>query len=376
MFAAALYVDADGFTDGKTLVETQEKAGDGFNIEKIKRSDSLFVAKIPSIVFEAGDRIYVKDTLENLQEYQELLGLSLFEEEVAEAVETEIGSEVKLAEVVITSGSLLDHTTLNAQQFTNRFNLLPIALHGGKTGAELTGDISLKPLSPGDVVLVQGSSESIDNLKTNANMLVIENETLDLTRRRSFLPLYIMLAVVVTAATGLLPISIAAMLGLAAMLIFKAMKWSDVGNAMSIPIIMLIVASLSLGNALELTGGSDFLAESFVFLTQTMSMGMILSVLMLLMALLTNMVSNNAAAVIGTPIAINIAQQLGAPPEAFVLAVLFGANMSFITPIGYQTNLLIMGAGGYSFNDFVKLGLPLAFIMWVALSIILPILYF
>jgi di/tricarboxylate transporter len=154
------------------------------------------------------------------------------------------------------------------------------------------------------------------------------------------------------------------------------MKWSDVGNAMSIPIIMLIVASLSLGNALELTGGSDFLAESFVFLTQAMSMGMILSVLMLLMALLTNMVSNNAAAVIGTPIAINIAQQLGAPPEAFVLAVLFGANMSFITPIGYQTNLLIMGAGGYSFNDFVKLGLPLALIMWIALSIILPILYF
>ena len=124
IFEAALYVDADGFTDGKTLVEIQEKAGDGFDIEKIKRSDSLFVAKIPSIVFEAGDRIYVKDTLENLQEYQELLGLSLFEEEVAEAVETEIGSEVKLAEVVITSGSLLDHTTLNAQQFTNRFNLL------------------------------------------------------------------------------------------------------------------------------------------------------------------------------------------------------------------------------------------------------------
>jgi len=226
------------------------------------------------------------------------------------------------------------------------------------------------------VVLFQGSSESIDNLKTNANMLVIENETLDLTRKRSFLPLYIMLAVVVTAASGLLPISIAAMLGLAAMLIFKAMKWSDVGNAMSIPIIMLIVASLSLGNALELTGGSDFLAESFVFLTQAMSMGMILSILMLLMALLTNVVSNNAAAVIGTPIAINIAQQLGAPPEAFVLAVLFGANMSFITPIGYQTNLLIMGAGGYSFNDFIKLGLPLAFIMWAALSIILPILYF
>ena len=120
---------------------------------------------------------------------------------------------------------------------------------------------------------------------------------------------------------------------------------------------------------------SDYLAELFVYATSSMSVALILSTLMLLMAVLTNIVSNNAAAVIGTPIAINIAQQLGASPEPFVLAVLFGANMSFVTPIGYKTNLLIMGAGGYKFNDFVKVGLPLAFIMWVAFSIILPVLY-
>ena len=375
IFEAALYVDADGFTDGKTLVEIQEKAGNDFIIEKIKRSDSLFVAKIPSIMFEAGDRIYVNDTLENLQEYQQLLGLSLFEEEVAEEAETEIGSEVQLAEVVITSGSFLDHTSLNAQHFSSRFNLLPIAVHSGSTGIELKGEIAAKTLTPGDVVLVQGSLEAIENLKTNSNMLVIENEDLDLGTKRSFVPLYIMVGVAGLAASNLLPISIAAMLGLIGMLVFRLMKWSDVGNAMNIPIIMLIVASLSLGNALEITGGSDYLAELFVYATSSMSVALILSTLMLLMAVLTNVVSNNAAAVIGTPIAINIAQQLGASPEPFVLAVLFGANMSFVTPIGYKTNLLIMGAGGYKFNDFVKVGLPLAFIMWVAFSIILPVLY-
>ena len=375
IFEAALYVDADGFTDGKTLVEIQEKAGNDFIIEKIKRSDSLFVAKIPSIMFEAGDRIYVNDTLENLQEYQQLLGLSLFEEEAAEEAETEIGSEVQLAEVVITSGSFLDHTSLNAQHFSSRFNLLPIAVHSGSTGIELKGEIAAKTLTPGDVVLVQGSLEAIENLKTNSNMLVIENEDLDLGTKRSFIPLYIMVGVAGLAASNLLPISIAAMLGLIGMLVFRLMKWSDVGNAMNIPIIMLIVASLSLGNALEITGGSDYLAELFVYTTSSMSVALILSTLMLLMAVLTNVVSNNAAAVIGTPIAINIAQQLGASPEPFVLAVLFGANMSFVTPIGYKTNLLIMGAGGYKFNDFVKVGLPLAFIMWVAFSIILPVLY-
>ena len=375
IFEAILNVNEGEFTEGKTLSEVQEKAGSNFKIDKIKRSDSLFVAKIPSVMFEAGDRIYVNDTLENLQEYQQLLGLSLFEEEAAEEVETEIGSEVQLAEVVITSGSFLDHTSLNAQSFSSRFNLLPIAVHSGSTGIELKGEIAAKTLTPGDVVLVQGSLEAIENLKTNSNMLVIENEDLDLGTKRSFIPLYIMVGVAGLAASNLLPISIAAMLGLIGMLVFRLMKWSDVGNAMNIPIIMLIVASLSLGNALEITGGSDYLAELFVYTTSSMSVALILSTLMLLMAVLTNVVSNNAAAVIGTPIAINIAQQLGASPEPFVLAVLFGANMSFVTPIGYKTNLLIMGAGGYKFNDFVKVGLPLAFIMWVAFSIILPVLY-
>ena len=160
------------------------------------------------------------------------------------------------------------------------------------------------------------------------------------------------------------------------MLLAGTLRWSDVGNSMNIPVIMLIVASLSLGTALEITGGSDFIANWFVYLTASFPVPVMLSILMLLMALLTNVVSNNAAAVLGTPVAINIAIQLGAPIEPFVLSVLFGANMSFVTPIGYKTNLLIMGAGGYTFNDFVKLGMPLAFIMWVVLSITLPILYF
>ena len=100
-----------------------------------------------------------------------------------------------------------------------------------------------------------------------------------------------------------------------------------------------------------------------------------LSIFMLIMAILTNVVSNNAAAVIGTPIAIAIAQQLNVAPEPFVLAVLFGANMSYVTPYGYQTNLLILSAGGYKFSDFLKIGIPLTVIMWVGFSIVLPLLY-
>ena len=375
VFEASLYVNQGEFSDGKTLAEIQERAGDGFNIDKIKRSDSLFVAKIPSVIFEPGDRIYVRDSLENLQNYQEILGLSLFEEEQNKNIEQEQDEETRLAEVVITGGSLLDHTSLSSQHFASRFNLIPLGIHSGTTGARLTGNITATTLSPGDVVLVQGTSEAINNLKSNSKLLVIEKDKFDLATKRSFFPLYIMLGVTIMAATGLMPISVAAMAGLLIMLLVGTLTWTNVGNSMNIPVIMLIVASLSLGTALELTGGSDFIANWFVYLTSSLSIPIILSVLMLLMAILTNVVSNNAAAVLGTPIAINIALQLGAPIEPFVLSVLFGANMSFVTPIGYQTNLLIMGAGGYAFNDFVKLGIPLLLIMWITLSITLPLLY-
>jgi len=375
VFEASLYVNQGEFSDGKTLAEIQEMAGDGFNIDKIKRSDSLFVAKIPSIIFEPGDRIYVRDSLDNLQNYQEILGLSLFEEEQNKNIEQEQDEETRLAEVVITGGSLLDHTSLSSQHFASRFNLIPLGIHSGTTGARLTGNITATTLNPGDVVLVQGTSEAINNLKSNSKLLVIEKDKYDLATKRSFSPLYIMLGVTIMAATGLMPISVAAMTGLLIMLLVGTLTWTNVGNSMNIPVIMLIVASLSLGTALELTGGSDFIANWFVYLTSSFSIPIILSVLMLLMAILTNVVSNNAAAVLGTPIAINIALQLGAPIEPFVLSVLFGANMSFVTPIGYQTNLLIMGAGGYAFNDFVKLGIPLLLIMWITLSITLPLLY-
>ena len=375
VFEASLYVNQGEFSDGKTLAEIQERAGDGFNIDKIKRSDSLFVAKIPSVIFEPGDRIYVRDSLENLQNYQEILGLSLFEEEQNKNIEQEQDEETRLAEVVITGGSLLDHTSLSSQHFASRFNLIPLGIHSGTTGARLTGNITATTLNLGDVVLVQGTSEAINNLKSNSKLLVIEKDKFDLAAKRSFFPLYVMLGVTIMAATGLMPISVAAMAGLLIMLLAGTLTWTNVGNSMNIPVIMLIVASLSLGTALELTGGSDFIANWFVYLTSSLSIPIILSVLMLLMAILTNVVSNNAAAVLGTPIAINIALQLGAPIEPFVLAVLFGANMSFVTPIGYQTNLLIMGAGGYAFNDFVKLGIPLLLIMWITLSITLPLLY-
>ena len=282
----------------------------------------------------------------------------------------------QLAEIVVVQGSPLVDRTLNASRFTDRYQLVTIALHqAGRTVHTLRKDIGDIFLQVGDILLVQGAREQLAQIKRNGDLLVLD-ATADLPMtKKAPLALVIMGLVIVSAAIGLLPIAISAVAGALLMLLFGVLAWRDIGNALSSAVIMIVVVSLALGMALTKTGATTWLADLYLFLTAGLSPEAMLSGLILLMALLTNIVSNNAAAVIGTPVAISIANGLGLPAEAFVLAVLFGANMSYATPIAYKTNLLVMNAGGYTFGDFVRIGLPLTLIMWLSLSWLLPRLY-
>jgi di/tricarboxylate transporter len=349
-------------------------------VDKIQRTESLFLAKLPSVKLQPGDKLFVKDTPENLKQYEQELGATLFNVSDSEHPiddDTPLKAEgQQLAEVVVTRGSPLHLRSLAAARFSASYGLVPLALHRARaSSAQVTGDLNLIRLRAGDVLLVQGSSESINNLKDSGSMLVLDGTT-DLPHtHRAKRALAVMGFVVIAAATGLLPISVSALIGLGLMLATGCLNWRDAVSALSIPVIMIIVASLALGTALVETGMAAYLAESFVSATSAMPTAFILSAFLLLMTIMTNIVSNNAAAAIGTPIAIGIAQKLGVPTEPFILAVLFGANMSFATPYGYQTNLLILSAGGYKFADFLRVGIPLTVIMWIGFSLALPMLY-
>jgi len=159
------------------------------------------------------------------------------------------------------------------------------------------------------------------------------------------------------------------------LLLTKCLDWKEASSALSTQVILIVAASLALGSAMMMTGGAEYIAQVFVALSYGLPPGGVLSALMLLLAVLTNIVSNNAAAVIGTPIAISVASQLNLSPEPFILAVLFGANLSYATPMAYKTNLLVMNAGGYKFSDFMRIGIPLILLMWVTLSLLLIWLY-
>ncbi len=380
IFNAQLHVKEGGFADGKSLSEVLAKADGSLRIEKIQRSESLFLAKLPSVTILPGDRLFVKDTPDNLKHFEQILGATLYnisdiEHPINE--ETPLKAEgQQLAEVVVTRGSPLHLRSLTAANFSNSYGLLPLALHRARSSdSQKSNDLNLTRLRAGDVLLVQGSGEAINNLKDSGSMLVLDGTTDLPQRHHAKRSLFIMGGVIALAALGILPIAVSALLGLGLMIATGCLSWRDAVGALSIPVIMIIVTSLALGKALMDTGMAFYLANTFVSTASVLPIPMVLSAFMLLMTIMTNLVSNTAAAAIGTPIAISIAQQLEVSPEPFILAVLFGANMSFATPYGYQTNLLVMSAGGYKFTDFLRIGIPLTLIMWCGFSIVLPMLY-
>jgi di/tricarboxylate transporter len=161
---------------------------------------------------------------------------------------------------------------------------------------------------------------------------------------------------------------LASAVGVAAMLLTGCLGWREATDALSSKVIMIVVASLALGEALTATGMIASAGYGLAFLHEYVPSIVTLGALMLMMTVITNFVSNNAAAIIGTPVAIAMAATMGVDPRPFVLAVLFGCNLCYATPVAYQTNLLVMSAGGYRFNDFVRAGLPLTILMWAVLT--------
>ncbi len=379
-FSGQLRIKEGGFAAGRKLPEVLARTHGRMRVDKVQRGESLFLAKLPSLVLQPGDRLLVKDSPENLKHYESELGATLYgmsESEHPVDDETSLAAAgQQLAEVVITRGSPLHQRNLGSTGFSSSYGLLPLAIHRARAPrSQVTGDLGQTLLRAGDVLLVQGTRDAIDRLKASGNMLVLDGTT-DLPHTgRANTALAIMGFVVISAALGWFPISVSAVIGIGLMLATRCMTWRDAVGALSIPVIMIIVASLALGEALLLTGMAQYLAAGFVGLVSGMAVPVILSAFLLIMSVLTNIVSHNAAAVIGTPIAIAIANGLNIDPEPFILAVMFGSNMSFVTPYGYQTNLLILGAVGYKFSDFMRVGIPLSLVLWLGFSIVLPLLY-
>lgn len=279
-----------------------------------------------------------------------------------------------LAEVMVAPASGLIGLTL--PQIGFRYKTHCIVLGIQRRARMIRSRMTNIRLDAGDVLLIQGQHDDIAHLRQSRDVVLLEWSAeeipkLDHAKRATL----IFLAVIASAGTGVVPIVVAAMIGAAAMCVTGVLTTRQALQAADAKIITTIAAALALGVALNETGGAHYLAGILLTALAGAPTTVVLSAFFLLVALLSNVISTKTAAVLFTPIAIDIANSLGAPPAAFAVAVVFAANCSFASPLGYQTNLLVIGPGHYRFADFIRCGVPLVILLWIVFSVVAPMFY-
>jgi di/tricarboxylate transporter len=325
------------------------------------------------IILSAGDIIIVAATREALTKALSAGSANVpsHPKDETPSAEKEIEVDFNLAEVIVSPGSRFVGRTVQGAniRFTEGVVVMGVQRNSRMQHREFR-DIRLEP---GDTLLIGGTVDAINRLRSSRDLLLLEWSAAAVPMRR-FAPraITIFTLVVLTASTGILPIMVASLAGVFAMFAASCLNIRQAARTFDGRIFMLVAAALAGAVALEKTGGASYLANGVVTLFEGQSPTVILSAFFLATAVLTNFLSNNATAVLFTPIAIKVALAIGAPPEAFIAGVIFAANCSFATPVGYQTNLLVMGPGHYRFADFIKAGSPLVILMWLAYSFVGP----
>lgn len=281
------------------------------------------------------------------------------------------GGERVLAETMIPPASRFIGQTLPQVGF--RFKTHCIVLGVQRRSRMIRSQLTEIRLQAGDVLLVQGRPDDVQALRTNQDVLLIEWSAAELpAHHHAKRAATVLIGVVIVAATGLVPIVMAGLTGAAAMVGLGVLNIRQAFRAVDTKILTMIPAALAMGAALHITGGAHFAANSVMGMFEGAGSWAVLSVFFITLVVLTNVISSQALAVLFTPIAVDLAISINAPIEAFAVAVVFAANCSFASPIGYQTNLMVMGPGHYRFGDFARAGIPLILLIWLVFSLFLP----
>lgn len=349
----------------------------GSRLILVQRKEHSHVSPFGDLEIREGDTLVIlatRDALGLAQGAFPHLMFNLSGEDLPEDEEERkkwLSRDQMVTEVMITPGSRLVGQTLEEAGFRARFGCLVLGVE--RRSRVIRRRLTGSTLRAGDVLVVQGDHEALEALRVHRGLIVLDGATRPVPSARSAeMAGAIFAGTVAAAATGILPIAGAAIVGVALMLATGVLTVRQATAALDRRIFFMVGASLALGAAMTRTGAAIQLAHGVIGLTGDAGPAVTLSVLFLLVALLTNVLSNNATAILFTPIALGLADSLHAPFLPFALAVLFGANSSFATPIGYQTNLLVMGPGHYRFNDFLRAGTPLVLLLWIVFSFFVP----
>jgi di/tricarboxylate transporter len=367
---------------GQTLRSTELQRKFDVDVLELIRHSEHFPQPLADKILAAGDILIVCGSRENLLKIRDERGLDILPDvkfnqalPETESLETELSSgEEKIAEVLILSNSRLNGTTLKDLRFRQRYNATVLAIRrGSEVLRERLGKV---PLRFGDLLLVQGPRESFLGLQTSRELLVLEQRDVESLRQdKAWIALAIILGVIVVSALDWMPILVASLVGVILMVITGCLKPGELYGAVRWDIIFLLAGLIPLGIAMDNSGTTKWLADQLLAAGGHLSGFWILTFFYLATSLLTEILSNNASVVLMIPVAVEVAKALSLNPLAFMFAVTFAASNSYMTPIGYQTNTMVYGPGGYKFLDFTRVGVPLNLILTILTPLLIVWLY-
>ena len=371
-FITKIIINDNSKLIGKKANEGTLEGLENSKILMIQRGEHAEHGPFYSFILEQGDILVISTSREQLTSIlsQNIGSIESFDENE----EDKDSKNQVITEAMVTPSSSLVGNTIENISFRYRYGCIVIGLE--RKSKIITTNIGELPLEPGDTLLIQGDKKSIKALRTKSDLLPMEWTTSEIQNNDiAKISIFIFLSVVLLGAFEVLPLVVASLIGVVSMITFKVLSVRQVLRSVDNNLLLLIVTSLALGKVIQVTGAANFLSEWLLLVLDGSSPLTILLCFYALVSLTTNFISNNACAVLFTPIAIDIAEKLNVDPKIFAIALIFSVNTSFATPLAYQTNLLVMGPGHYKFIDYVKFGLPLTFICWIVFFLIFPVIY-
>jgi di/tricarboxylate transporter len=349
----------------------------GLDIIETRRGKSIFSLPAGDFKIEEGDILKVRCNVEKIKELKDRLRVALNTSSVKIGDSDVQEANTTILELVITSDSEFAGKSLREMDFRRRFRAVPLAiLHREEVLHENLHDVQLKA---GDVVLTEIKSHRVDSLKkmemSQASPFIIltEEGVIDFDRNKFLIVGSVILSVVALAAFDVLSIAILAAMGACALVLTRTINMRELYSSIEWRIVFLLAGALSLGVAMKNSGLAGLISDSLIDNLGGWGPVAILSGLYITTSLLTELMSNNATAALIAPIAITTAEKLDVSPYPFLIAVMFAASASFMTPIGYQTNTMVYSAGQYKFKDFFRIGLWMNLLYWVLATLLIPL---
>ncbi len=356
-FLSELVVLDDSPFAGQTLAQLQLASRFDVEVLEIVRDGRHFTTALAERPLQAGDILMILTNAEDLMRLQTERGVALHPETKYSDQDVR-GEDTELAEVIVAPGSSLIGATVREVNFRNRYGASVLAM--SQHGEVVQQRMADARLGLGDSLLLKAPRRVLLSLKSDPNFIVTEDLRQE-THRTHKIPIAVAIiaGVVLLAALGIQPILVAALEGCVLMVLTGCLRIRELHQAIRWDVIFLLAGVIPLGIAMENTGAAAWIAHGVVELTQGWPGVFVLGAFYFVVMVLTGLISNNAAVVLMVPIATGAAVDLGLDPKAFILAVMFAASTSFFTPVGYQTNAMILGPGGYKFFDFTRVGAPL-----------------